>query len=54
MSIEEKVRKDINYRESDDKKLAMYHYADKSKTTLTVAQVRKLWKTEFKMITNGQ
>lgn len=26
----------------------MYHYADKSKTTLTVAQVRKLWKTEFK------
>lgn len=26
----------------------MYHYKDPSKTTLTVAQVRKLWKTEFK------
>lgn len=46
--LKKKVRKDINYRESDDKKLAMYHYDDKSKTTLTVAQVRKLWKTEFK------
>lgn len=42
------VRRDINYREADDKKLAMYHYADKSKTTLTVAQVRNLWRTEFK------
>lgn len=42
------VNKDINYRESDDKKLAMYHYMDKSKSTLTVSEVRKLWRTEFK------
>lgn len=42
------VRKKLNYREADDRKLSMYHYADPSKTTLTVAQVRKLWKTEFK------
>lgn len=42
------VRKKLNYRETDDRKLSMYHYADQSKTTLTVAQVRKLWKTEFK------
>lgn len=46
--LKKRVRKDINYREADDKKLAMYHYADKTKTTLTVAQVRKLWRTEFK------
>lgn len=46
--LKKEVRRDINYREADDKKLAMYHYADKSKTTLTVAQVRKLWRTEFK------
>lgn len=26
----------------------MYHYADKSKSTLTVKQVKKLWNTEFK------
>lgn len=46
--LKKKVRRDLNYRESDDKKLAMYHYADKTKTTLTVAQVRNLWKTEFR------
>ena len=42
------VDRDKNYRESDDKKLAMYHYADKTKRGLTVKEVRKLWKTEFK------
>ena len=26
----------------------MYHYKDKTKTTLPVPEVRKLWKTEFK------
>lgn len=46
--LKKKVRKELNFRESDDKKLAMYHYEDKTRTTLTVKQVRKLWKTEFK------
>ena len=42
------INNDLNFREDDDKKLAMYHYADKSKSTLTVKQVKKLWNTEFK------
>lgn len=46
--LKKKVRKNLNFREDDTKKLAMYHYKDKTKTTLTVAEVRKLWKTEFK------
>lgn len=43
-----KVRHTVNYRENDDKKLAMYHFNDKTKQGLTVSQVRKLWNTEFK------
>lgn len=46
--IMKKVRKPLNFREDPDKKLAMYHYKDKTKTTLTVEQVRQLWRGEFK------
>lgn len=46
--LKKRVRKELNYREDDDKKLAMYHPDDPNKATLTVGQVRKLWKTEFK------
>ena len=46
--IKKLVRKNLNFREDDSKKLAMYHPDDPSKATLTVGQVRKLWKTEFK------
>lgn len=42
------IRKDLNFREKDDKKLAMYHPNDPEKKTLTVGQVKKLWKTEFR------
>ena len=46
--IKKLVRKDLNFREDDDKKLAMYHPDDPSRATLTAGQVRKLWRTEFK------
>lgn len=46
--IEKLIRKDINFKENDDKKLAMYHYSDKSKKTLTVKEVKNLWLSEFK------
>lgn len=46
--LKKKVRRNLNFKEDDNKKLAMYHYKDATKTSLTVAQVRKLWKTEFK------
>ena len=46
--LKKMVRKELNYRETDDKKLAMYHPDDPNKATLTVGEVRKLWKTEFK------
>lgn len=46
--IRKLVRKNLNFREDDSKKLAMYHPDDPSKATLTVGQVRKLWRTEFK------
>lgn len=42
------VRKELNYREDSDKKLAMYHFNDKSKKTLTVKEVKQLWRGEFK------
>lgn len=42
------IDKKLNFREDDDKKLAMYHYKDKKRTTLTVKQVRDLWNGEFK------
>lgn len=42
------IDKKLNFTENDDKKLAMYHYNDPKKTTLTVKQVRELWNGEFK------
>lgn len=42
------IDKKLNFREDDTKKLAMYHYKDKNKQTLTVKEVRKLWTGEFK------
>lgn len=42
------IRKELNYRESGNKKLAMYRYWDESKTTLTVDQVHELWNGKFK------
>lgn len=42
------IDKSKNYREPGDKKLAMYHYKDPSKRTLTADEVKKLWLTEFK------
>lgn len=46
--IEKKVRKELNYREESSKKLAMYHYKDPLKRTLTVKEVKSLWRGEFK------
>lgn len=46
--IKKLVRKNLNFREDDSKKLAMYHPDDPSRATLTVGQVRKLWRTEFR------
>lgn len=47
-SIPNLINKELNFLEEDDKKLAMYHYKDKTKQTLTVKQVRDLWNGEFK------
>lgn len=41
-------REHLNFKEDDNKKLSMYHYADKARKSLTVAQVRNLWQNEFK------
>lgn len=41
-------REELNHREDLNKKLAMYYYSDKSRTTLTVKEIQKLWKGEFK------
>ena len=46
--IFEKVRENLNFRDSDDRKMSMYKYWDESKTTLTVAEIRKLWTGKFK------
>lgn len=46
--IHKMIDKSINYKEPDDKVLAMYHYKDKGKKNLTVKQVKTLWRTEFK------
>lgn len=43
-----KLNSDQNFREDGDKKLAMYRYYDKSKRTLTVDEVHKLWNGKFK------
>lgn len=42
------IRTDLNYREDDDRELAMYHYKDVKKRNLTVGEVRHLWQHEFK------
>ena len=42
------IAPELNYREEGNKKLAMYKYWDKSKTTLTVDQVHELWNSKFK------
>lgn len=41
-------REHLNYKEDYNKKVSMYYYSDKSKTTLTVEEVEKLWNGEFK------
>lgn len=46
--LKKEVIKEHNYREEPTKKLAMYHYKDTSKTSLTVEQVRQLWRGEFR------
>lgn len=45
--ISRKIRPELNYRESPDKKLAMYRYWDPNRTTLTVQQVHDLWNGKF-------
>lgn len=47
------INNDLNFREDDDKKLAMYHYADKSKSTLTVKQVKSFGILNSKMNLSG-
>ena len=42
------IRKELNFREKAYKKLAMYHPNDPERKTLTVGEVKRLWKTEFK------
>lgn len=46
--ISEKIREDLNFRDADDRKMSMYRYWDETKTTLTVAEIRKLWTGKFK------
>lgn len=43
-----KVRENLNFRDADNRKMSMYKYWDESKTTLTVAEIRKLWTGKFK------
>nr|DAD83376.1 MAG TPA: cytosine DNA methyltransferase [Myoviridae sp. ct3Pt8] len=46
--LSKKVRKELNYRENPDKVLAMYDSRKPGKKNLTVEEVRKLWKTDFR------
>lgn len=46
--ISHKIRKELNFRDADDRKMSMYKYWDETKTTLTVAEIRKLWTGKFK------
>lgn len=46
--LEKLVIENRNHKEALDKKLAMYQYWDKSKRTLTVYEVQKLWTGKFK------
>ena len=43
-----KIRKFLNFRDADDRKMSMYKYWDETKTTLTVAEIRELWTGKFK------
>lgn len=43
------VRKELNFREKGDVKMAMYDYRDKEKKTLTVDRIHYLWNNDFKM-----
>lgn len=43
-----KPRQHLNYKEDDEKTVSMYYYSDKEKKSLTVKEVRKLWRGEFK------
>ena len=46
--ISGKIRPLLNFRDADDRKMSMYKYWDESRTTLTVAEIRKLWTGKFK------
>lgn len=48
LELYKQVNHSINYKEPDDKVLAMYYYKDPNKQNLTVKQVKELWNTEFK------
>ena len=44
----ENVRPKLNYINQDSKTVAMYHFSDKTKRSLTLKEVRELWQGEFK------
>lgn len=46
--IEKMANPKINFRNSPEKKVAMYDYRDPKKKNLTLRQVKKLWKGDFK------
>ena len=46
--IKKMIRKRLNYRDADNRKMSMYKYWDESKTTLTVKEIRELWTGKFK------
>ena len=45
--IDKMIRKELNFTEDGSKKLAMYHFNDKNKRTLTVNEVKSLWNGDF-------
>lgn len=46
--IPKKIRKPLNFRDGDERKMSMYKYWDPKKTTLTVKEIRELWVGKFK------
>lgn len=46
--LSKRVRKNLNYREDSDKVLAMYDSRKTPKKNLTVEEVKKLWRTDFR------